>query len=291
MPRVDVNGTALYYQLPFANSYAGNRPVLVFVHGLGTNLAFWYLRIVPRLARDFRTVSYDLRGHGQSDMPPTGYTTADMASDLDQLLDRLEVPRAHLVGHSFGGAVALQYAAEHPDRVHSLTLADSRIRALQPTQRLADWPKPDLWTGVWRELALPSPNDEPDFDLRWLEAMAEARVQGRRLYSMAGGFAPFGSGGGSTRTARRWLDLLRTTSARRDFAATAGLETQRIRSVQTPVLAMFGEYSNCLPSCRALQRELSDCRVVIIPDAGHFHPVARPWLFEGHLRSFLRDVA
>src|SRR5687768_18123779 len=94
----------------------------VMIHGLFASLAFWYLSVMPGLAGRRRVTAYDLRGHGYSDVAESGYTSAEMADDLDALLDQLGIQRAHLIAHSFGGAVALQYALLHPECVLSLTL-------------------------------------------------------------------------------------------------------------------------------------------------------------------------
>jgi pimeloyl-ACP methyl ester carboxylesterase len=286
MPKVLINGLGVHYQRHLVSG-----PDLVLVHGLAANLAFWYLRVLPLLSRDFCITVYDLRGHGQSEMPPSGYTTADMASDLHGLLDYLGVGRAHLVGHSYGGAVALHYTALHPDRVASLTLADARIRVLQPTQRLRDWPNADVWKRKLKELNASVSLDDPEMGYRFLEVLAEAKVQGKKWMSRFDGtFSPFGMSSKPSRTAERWLRLLRTTTARNDFCQTAGLTLEKIHRVHHPVLASFGEFSHCLPSCRGLKRHLPDCKVIIVPRAGHFHPVVRPAFFGRKVRKFLREV-
>jgi pimeloyl-ACP methyl ester carboxylesterase len=69
------------------------------------------------------------------------------------------------------------------------------------------------------------------------------------------------------------------------------LTPERIASLRRPVLCVFGEQSNCLPSCRGLQRQLPGCRVAIVPRVGHFHPISRPAVFAQHLRAFLAEVA
>src|SRR5215470_3923803 len=104
MPFANVNGIKFHFQR------VGKGPDVVMIHGLAANLAFWYFRIIPFLMIDFCITAYDLRGHGKSEMSDSGYTSADMAADLDALLDHLGVEKAHLVGHSFGGQVALHYA-------------------------------------------------------------------------------------------------------------------------------------------------------------------------------------
>jgi pimeloyl-ACP methyl ester carboxylesterase len=213
MPKVFLNGVTLHYQ-----RLIGDGPELVLLHGFATNLAFWYFRIAPLLARDFCLTLYDLRGHGQSDMPPSGYTTADMAADLHELLEHLQVSRAHLVGHSYGGAVALHYTVLHPERVASLTLADTRIRALQPVQRLTDMPNTKAWERRLKELQVPVSFDDLQMDYQFLEILAEVKVQGREVRSTGVDlFSPFELSKQSSRTAGRWLQLLRTTTARNEF--------------------------------------------------------------------------
>jgi pimeloyl-ACP methyl ester carboxylesterase len=286
MPKVVLNGVRLHYQRRLSGG-----PQVVLLHGLAANLAFWYFRIAPLLVRDFSLTMYDLRGHGQSDISPSGYTTADMALDLHGLLDHLEVSRAHLVGHSYGGAVALHYAVLHPERVASLTLADARIRAFQPTQRLSDWPNAKVWRRKLKQLAIPVPVDHPEMGHQFLEALAEAKVKGIEVKnSTLGLYSPFGLSENSRRSAERWLQLLKSTTLRNDFMAVAGLTIEKICRVNKPVLAIYGEFSNCLPSYSALKQHLPNCRVVMVPRASHFHPFARPVFFGRNVRKFLKEV-
>ena len=118
----------------WTGSAAAGGPPLVLVHGLAASLAFW-LPLSQHLGADHRLLMYDLRGHGRSGMTPTGYAPAALAGDLLALLDHLQVERAVLVAHSFGGAVALEFALRHPRRTRSLVVssavasADAEIRA------------------------------------------------------------------------------------------------------------------------------------------------------------------
>jgi alpha-beta hydrolase superfamily lysophospholipase len=72
MPVAKTNRLSISYQ------QSGSGPDVVMVHGLAANLAFWYLKIVPHFTPSYHTTVYDLRGHGRSEMPPTGYTTRDL---------------------------------------------------------------------------------------------------------------------------------------------------------------------------------------------------------------------
>ncbi|MEZ5121757.1 MAG: alpha/beta hydrolase [Solirubrobacterales bacterium] len=121
MPFVDVPGTRIFHRT------AGMGTDVVLVHGLGASHAFWYPKVAPALARRHRVTVYDLRGHGRSGMPGSGYGAAAMVADLEALLDALDIRRARLVGHSWGGLIALELALRRPRRVTAVVVADSRL--------------------------------------------------------------------------------------------------------------------------------------------------------------------
>ena len=85
----------------------------------------------PALAHTFRVIRPDLRGFGETPMPPGAYADAD---DVDALLDSLGVTDAAVVGSSFGGRVAMELATLHPARVSSLVLLCAAYRGLEPTE-------------------------------------------------------------------------------------------------------------------------------------------------------------
>src|SRR3954451_2937704 len=76
MPKILANGLNLHYL------QVGSGPHVIMVHGLTGNLAVWHFTAIPALRERYRITTFDLRGHGRSDMPPTGYTTRAMAEDL-----------------------------------------------------------------------------------------------------------------------------------------------------------------------------------------------------------------
>ena len=96
-------------------------PALVLTGSLGTDLTMWKTQS-DRLGDRFRTVRYDIRGHGRSEVPPGPYSIADLGSDLLALLDRLDIQRAALCGLSIGGMTSMWVAAHHPERVERLVL-------------------------------------------------------------------------------------------------------------------------------------------------------------------------
>jgi pimeloyl-ACP methyl ester carboxylesterase len=281
MPKSLLNGVGIYYQ------QAGRGADLVLIHGLAANLAFWYIKILPLLVRNFRVTIFDLRGHGYSDMPPSNYTARDMAQDLLALFEVLGISKAHVVGHSFGGLVALHFSVLYPDRVNTLTVADTRVSALQPVPKLKDWPYWQLWqrTLASRGVYL---DDEQEIDFGLLEQLARRRrLPADSPRSDSSFFVPFEVWNAGQRSAQRWLKLLNTTTAREDFKAQAGLTLNRICELERPTLAIYGQYSFCLPSCHGLQENLPDCRTVLVRRAGHFHPIVRPRIFLKCLGSFL----
>ncbi|MEE9255728.1 MAG: alpha/beta fold hydrolase [bacterium] len=107
-------------QISFDDTAIGSpKPPIVFLHAHGLNRSMWdKQRQVLRATR--RVVTYDLRGHGGSEKPVTGYTREEEIKDLEGLLEVINAPKAHLVGTGRGADVALGFAAAHPEKVISL---------------------------------------------------------------------------------------------------------------------------------------------------------------------------
>jgi pimeloyl-ACP methyl ester carboxylesterase len=107
---------------------AGTGDPVVLIHGSGpgvTSYANWRL-VLPALAENFRVVAPDMVGFGFSERPANiEYGLQTWADQVVGLMDTLELPKAHLVGNSFGGAIALRIATQHPDRVGKLVLMGS----------------------------------------------------------------------------------------------------------------------------------------------------------------------
>ena len=121
MQFASINGITLHYQLIGAPE---GRPVLVFANSLGTDLRIWR-DVILRLVGDFAIVTYDMRGHGLSDLGKPPYSIDDHVGDLAGLLDYLEVKSAVICGLSVGGLVAQGLYATRPDLVRALILCDT----------------------------------------------------------------------------------------------------------------------------------------------------------------------
>lgn len=284
MPRLTTTeGSALHYQS------MGQGEAVVMIHGLGANLAFWYMGIARPLARQHQVVTYDLKGHGRSSMSVAGYSLSHMAADLKALLDHLNIERAHLVGHSYGARVALFFSLLHPQRVATLTVADTQIESLQPRLKLRDWPHWEQWKQSLRaqgHVTLPADDEVISFELL------------HHFNQLSENFTRGGLTGMSHRPSLRhrdmgvrgsaqWRRLMNTTAAREEFADESLLIPGEIKLLEAPTLAVYGEYSHCLGSCRRLKELLPTCEVRIVPGAGHFHPAIKPRLFVRMLMKFL----
>jgi aminoacrylate hydrolase len=120
MPRVSIGDAELHVEA----SGPEDAPPLLLVAGLGGKGSFWNAQ-VPALSRRFRVITHDHRGTGASSRSAIVYSAAQMADDLIRLMDALRLPRAHLCGHSTGGAVGQHVALRYPDRLDRLVLSGS----------------------------------------------------------------------------------------------------------------------------------------------------------------------
>jgi aminoacrylate hydrolase len=126
------DGEQLYYETH------GQGPALALVMGLGGAMAFWKPHL-EAFARRFTVVLHDHRGTGQSSRTIMEYSVGQMADDLLQLLDHLKIARAHLIGHSTGGAIGQTVALDAPQRLDKLVISASWIRADAHFMRLFDF--------------------------------------------------------------------------------------------------------------------------------------------------------
>ncbi len=115
MPKINIGDVQLYYEIH------GDGDPLVLVPGFRTGLWLWFKQ-VEAFARRFRTIVFDPRGIGESDKPEASMTIKTMADDLAGLLSALAIDRAHILGASFGGFVAQEFAIAHPQMTLSLVL-------------------------------------------------------------------------------------------------------------------------------------------------------------------------
>ncbi len=203
MPKVQVGNVGLYYE-----EHGAGEP-LMLVPGFGTGLWIWY-RQIPALAEHFRVIAFDPRGVARSDKPDEPIRMRGYADDVAALLEALNVESAHVLGASFGGFVAQEFALAYPERTRGLVLcctsfggprhrppAPETLQAIASTKGLntEERVRENLLLAfspafvaehadeVERVIALRAENEVPEYAyLRQLQAAmafdAEARVEG-----------------------------------------------------------------------------------------------------------------
>jgi pimeloyl-ACP methyl ester carboxylesterase len=126
---VDIGGLPVRYFESLPEASGPTQETLVLVHGFGDSAETWSL-VLPRLRREWRIVVPDLAGFGRTPIPPEGMSFSVLTDYLSRVLDVVGVQKAALAGNSLGGAIAIRYAANNPERVSHLFLLDSA--GLQP---------------------------------------------------------------------------------------------------------------------------------------------------------------
>ena len=279
MPHLNTNGIVTYFEDSALAGASG--PPVVLIHGHSVDLRLWDEQVPALTATGYRVIRYDVRGHGRSMAPPTGYTWENYAADLRDLLDRLNVEgpatespglgAAHVVGLSMGGGIALQFALDFPARVLSLTLVDS---------------------------ALPGFTYSEEFS-REIEALVAAvRAEGPRVaferlwltHPLFDGLRRF-----PDRFQRvREMVLAYPAADYREGALPTGYVpavVDRLHEIGAPTLVLVGEMD--IPDFRlvadVLAENLPHARKALLPDCGHVPPLEQPDTFNEALIAFLRD--
>jgi 3-oxoadipate enol-lactonase len=106
-----------------AIEHVGAGPLAIFLHGIGGNRSNWRDQL-GAFAREFHVAAWDARGYGDSDDYEGSLDFGDFADDLLRVLDHFGATRAHLVGLSMGGMIALDFVTRYGDRVATMTLCD-----------------------------------------------------------------------------------------------------------------------------------------------------------------------
>lgn len=115
MPIVKANNINIYYEIH------GNGTPLILIGGLASDHNGWET-VLGEFAKKFQVIIFDNRGAGQSDVTPAPYSTQLLAEDVVGLMDALEIPSAHVLGHSLGSAIAQQLAINFPEKIKKLII-------------------------------------------------------------------------------------------------------------------------------------------------------------------------
>jgi len=233
-------------RLHYTDEGAGE--VVVLLHGFAVNSDLnWRLTgVLDALSERFRVVALDLRGHGLSDKPhaPEAYGLA-MAADVMRLMDHLGIERAHLVGYSLGGFVALKLAALNPARVRSTTLIG------------AGWESPD--NGAF---------------LAAIPRLQQHLMQGHSIgplseYLDGEREAPSLLHAGSVHLMTAWFNYPYALAAMLGRLPQLTVSEAELRAIRGPVFAIVGEHDPFRTAAEALCGRLGDYRMVVVDGADH----------------------
>lgn len=270
---------------------AGTTPI-VMIHGLAASQAFWYAAGAPFLTVLGPCLLYDLRGHGKSDTPPSGYGVNMMAADLAGIMAARGIARAHLVAHSFGGMIAIAHALARPETVESLTLVDVRVRPLQtkitiPVQKLPPVVERRL-AALGLDLTEVTRQDD---GIGYLRTVARIEVEaGEEAAELLSALYRHPKLFRSRRNAERWIALTAKVSLIADLDQETIFDAGDLPRLTMPMLVMAGGKSNTLPSAREMARLCPQAIFREVPDVGHFFPMSQPRLFLRPAMRFLRAV-
>ena len=264
MPRVPTNGIATFYEA------TGRGPPVVLIHGHSLNLRLWDAQVAPLVDGGYRVIRYDVRGHGRSEAPATGYTWENYSLDLRDLLDGLGIDApVHLVGLSMGGGIALQFAVDHPQRVASLVLVDSTVPGFTYSPE---------FSATIEELTQVARSEGPRAALErvWL---SHPIFDGIRRFPDRFEFL---KGIVLAYPARDYLDET-------EYPQPQWQVIDRLAEIRAPTLVLVGE--DDLPDFRLiadiLAANISTARQEVIADAGHLLNLEQPQAFNEALLHFL----
>jgi pimeloyl-ACP methyl ester carboxylesterase len=252
MPKVKVNGINLYYEV-----HGQGFPV-VFLHGFSGTANSWRPQI-PALAKGYRFVIYDARGHGQSDSPPSldQYSADIVVEDLRQFLKTLKIGKAVVGGLSMGGYQSLRFYLRHPEMVAALILMDTGPGYRNPARR-------DEWNRQQEERAI----------------MLE--TQGMAAY------APIAPSYVNKERLLKQSPIGLASMARKVVAQHDPLVIESLGNIKVPTLVLVGEKDTpFLPAAEYMGKVIPGARRKVIPNAGHAANMDNPEEFNRAILDFL----
>lgn len=249
-----------------ALSVAGAGELVVMLHGVGGNRRNWFSQIAA-LEPSFRAVAWDARGYGDSDNYVGAFGFGDVSNDLLRVLDHFGAERAHLIGLSMGGNIAMDFALRYPDRVASLVLADTD-RGMR---------------------FLPADSREEFLRLRETPILA-----GVALDEMAGPILENLLGPDAKPEARREMSdsirCLHRESYVKAIRATIEFDvTETLGAVTAPTLVIVGREDRLIPmrDAEAIARDIKGSTLIVIEKAGHLTNLEQAAIFNAAIRRFL----
>jgi pimeloyl-ACP methyl ester carboxylesterase len=256
----------------------GDGTPVVLVHGLANSIEIWD-RVLPRLAKRHRVIAFDLPGFGEASRPDAAYDGPFFAAQIEALLDRLGIERAHLVGSSLGASAIVHFSGIALDRIDKAVLAapGGFGRRTHWLMRIPSLP----FLGWW--LGRPTPlNNRTSLRL----ALHDPRNATRELIALANRYAAMpGSHVSFVRTLREGVGL---------FGCRNRGEVERLaRAFDRPTLVLWGKQDRVFPTEQAQRAAalLPRSELRLIDDCGHYPQWEQPDAFSAAIERFLGSGA
>jgi pimeloyl-ACP methyl ester carboxylesterase len=248
---------------------AGEGEPVLLIMGLGSSRAVWH-RIRPALATQYRTIAFDNRGVGESDVPAGPYSMREMAADAVAVMGAAKIASAHVLGLSMGGMIAQELALQYPDRVRSLILA-----CTSPGGKNAVQADPDVLSVV-TSFTSTSPEAGTEAFVPLLHAAGTARTRidedlalRRKWYPSADGYR------GQLQAIRGWEAF------------------SRLHQIRVPTLVIHGDCDRLIPTRNGeiLAERIPGAKLVLLPQAGHVFLTDQPERSQTEIIGFLSQHA
>lgn len=276
---IEVNDLKLHYR-EWGDSRS--RHALLMLHGYAATSEMWS-DVATDLAREFRVIALDLRGYGQSDRADDmDYTRSTQLEDLEAFVDAVGLRSLTLVGHSMGGALAICYAAEHPEVVTALVVVEAAPEVLRSgiegLRRL-------LLTGESFENV-----DQAVEAFRTFQPYASIEQLERRVHSVL-------RMNDEGRLAWDFDEAFRDPQIRPPEPDPGQRRLSDLWDcadrVQCPTMIIRGQDTDMLTpeAIQRLHRRIAGSRVSLIEDAGHQVPTDQPASLALNVREFLQSIA
>lgn len=225
----------------------GSGAPVVLIHGFTGDIERSWMGtgVLPDLARDYRVLALDLRGHGHSDKPHDAKAYDDLGLDVIRLLDHLRIDRAHAVGYSLGGIILMKLLTTHPARFRSAVLGGAAYRRSRGAEsdRAADEAAREIEAGVYRALIVSTaPTDEPP------PSEEAIRARSREI--------------AASNDLRAHAALMRARRALLVSDADLG-------AVRVPTLAVVGGADPAAPRVQAMAKRWPGLEIQVVPGAAH----------------------
>ncbi|MGO9517673.1 MAG: alpha/beta fold hydrolase [Candidatus Korobacteraceae bacterium] len=262
MPFTNSNGCRIYWE----ESGAGDP--LLLIMGLGYSHEMWH-RTLPAMAEHYRTIVYDNRGVGKSDVPAGPYPMAQMADDAAAVLDAAGVERAHVYGISMGGMIAQELTLNHPRRVRSLILGCTACGGANAVPAAA----PVMQILMDRATMTPEEGVQAMVPFIYSTSTPRARIDEdlairRRTFPQAAGY----------------LAQIQGVVAWSSF--------DRLPHIRVPTLVLHGDADQLAPpeNGHILARKISGARLRLFERASHIYPTDEPEASNQEVLCFLANL-